>query len=353
MHAAITKYGPFAQSLNGTVEEEPFVVSIMPCTAKKDEAVRPGLHGDLDAVLTTRELAKMIKHRGIPFASLPNDGEYDSPLGESSGAAALFGVTGGVLEAALRTAAHSLGIENAPIEWHPLRGVNDRIKVATVPGVGSVAACNSIGAAIDLLSNDSWKKDYIMIEVMTCKGGCLGGGGEPKSDDPDILEKRAKGIYEIDSTAATRMSHENQEVQKLYHDFLDHPLSEKSEHFLHAVLAPRRSPREKLMRFLDAVDHRDGMIAASLFTEDGVWHTNSDVFGDIHGRGEISRFVKTRLPSITKLKPGMELPRHRMVDHAEGTDVLTPMGDRVHFEVELDPNLGLIKSLTRIPMPSS
>lgn len=172
MHAAVSKWGPFAKML----DEEPFVVSIMPCTAKKDEAVRPGHRGDVDAVLTTRELAKLIKRKKIDFASLPNDGKYDSPLGESTGAAEIFGASGGVLEAALRTAADELGIKDAPLEWKSLRGVNEKIKVATVPGVGNVAVANSIAAAIDLLSNDDWKKDYIMIEVMACPGGCLGGG---------------------------------------------------------------------------------------------------------------------------------------------------------------------------------
>jgi NADP-reducing hydrogenase subunit HndD len=94
-----------------------------------------------------------------------------------------------------------------------------------------VAAVNSIGAAVDLLSNESWKDDYLMIEVMTCKGGCLGGGGEPKSDHPNILEKRAKGIYEIDLDFSVRKSHENEEVKKLYNDFLGEPLSEVSEKY--------------------------------------------------------------------------------------------------------------------------
>jgi len=117
MHGAISKSGPIAKTLASEGnDEEPYVVSIMPCTAKKDEAVRPGVRGDIDAVLTTRELAKMIRHRKIPFASLGNDGQYDSPMGESSGAAAIFGASGGVLEAALRTAADALGLKDAPID---------------------------------------------------------------------------------------------------------------------------------------------------------------------------------------------------------------------------------------------
>lgn len=164
MFASSAKYGPFAKALD--IDEEPFLVSIMPCTAKKDEAVRPGMHGDVDAVLTTRELAKLIKHQGVNFASLPEDGEYDSPLGESTGAAVIFGASGGVLEAALRTAADVLGIKDAPIDWKTVRGVKAPIKEATVPGVGTVAVVNSIGSAVDFLSNDDWKEKYLMVEVM-------------------------------------------------------------------------------------------------------------------------------------------------------------------------------------------
>jgi len=162
MFACASKYSPFAKALD--IDEEPFVVSIMPCTAKKDEALRPGMRGDCDAVLTTRELAKLIKHQGVNFASLSNDGKYDSPLGESTGAAVIFGASGGVLEAALRTAAHALGIKDAPIDWKTVRGVNAPVKEATIPGVGSVAVCNSMGAAVDFFSNDDWKNKYLMVE---------------------------------------------------------------------------------------------------------------------------------------------------------------------------------------------
>lgn len=134
MHGAISKCGPIAKEIASETGEDPYVVSIMPCTAKKDESVRPGSRGDIDAVLTTRELAKMIRHRNIPFASLSDDGKYDSPMGESSGAAAIFGASGGVLEAALRTAADTLGLENAPIEYQGVRGVDRGIKVATIEG---------------------------------------------------------------------------------------------------------------------------------------------------------------------------------------------------------------------------
>ncbi len=133
MHGAISRYGPLAKKIAEETTEEPYIVSLMPCTAKKDESVRPGNRGDIDAVLTTRELAKMIHNRKIPFASLPNDGVYNSLLGESSGAAAIFGPSGGVLEAALRTARDALGLDN-PVEYEGVRGVERGVKVATIEG---------------------------------------------------------------------------------------------------------------------------------------------------------------------------------------------------------------------------
>jgi len=351
MMSASIKYGPFGKSVDA--DEEPFVVSIMPCTAKKEEAVRPTMRGDTDAVLTTRELAKLIRHRGVNFASLPDDGKYDSPLGESTGAAVIFGASGGVLEAALRTAADVLGID-APLDWSTVRGVRNPIKVATIPGVGSVAAVNSIGAAVELLSDEQWKEKYLMIEVMTCPGGCLGGGGQPKSDDPEILEKRMEAIYSIDKNAPVRKSHENKEVKQLYDTWLKKPLSETSEKFLHATYAVRGSPRDMLMRFLDAVDNRDGMLASHLFTEDGVWHTSDDIdtenINDVKGRDAISQYIKSSLTSHRKLKPGEERKRHKMVDHAAGTDVEAPWGEQFRFKVILDERTGLIKYLSHTPI---
>ena len=146
--------------------------------------------------------------------------------------------------------------------------------MATIEGLGSVAAVSSIGSAIDLLSNDDWKKKFLMIEVMTCPGGCLGGGGEPKSDDKDILAKRMKGIYDIDLASSIRKSHENKEVQQLYKDVLSCPLSETCERLLHTAYAPRGSPRDKLSRFLGAVDARDEQEASNLCAKNCIWNTN-------------------------------------------------------------------------------
>lgn len=158
-----------------------------------------------------------------------------------------------------------------------------------------------------------------------------------------------ESIYALDENMAVRKSHENKEVQQLYEDWLGEPLSETSEEYLHATYAGRGSPRDKLMRFLDAVDHRDGMVASSLFAEDGVWDTGVDAFGLLRGRDAISKHIKTMLQPLEKLKPGEDRHRHKMLNHAEGTDVLSPKGEKFHFDVELDPASGLIKSVVRKP----
>ena len=227
-----------------------------------------------------------------------------------------------------------------------MRGVQDDFKVTTVPGAVSVAVCNSIAADQDLLSSDTWKDDYFMIEVMTCKGGCLGGGGQPKSDDPKVLEKRMKAIYDIDKGFEVRKSHENKEVQQFYQDFLGEPLSKTSEEYVHARYASDGSSRDKLMRFLSAVDRRDGMVAASYFAEDGTWITKENE--TLIGREIIKNFVKNIQPPLPPiLKSREERPRHVMLDHAEGTDVYTPNGDNMHFEVLLDEETNLIRELKR------
>ena len=315
----------------------------MPCTAKKEEGVRPNLRGDVDAVITTRELARMIRSRKINFSSLDNDGVFDSPLGESTGAGAIFGASGGVMEAALRTAAYFLAkgtgpngedVVDTPIDFRSLRGARAGVKVATVPGVGDVAVCNGIASAQKLLTDDEWKKQFIAIEVMTCVGGCLGGGGEPKSDDPKIMEKRTASIFGVDSNSMKRRSHENTEVKKLYDELLGTPLSHTSENLLHTTFSPRHSARELLARFLTAVDLRNGDYAASLFVENGgIWSTNTERFGDIIGRRDIADMIKNKLPPI---KMGSDLRRHRFVDAAYGTEVSTPAGDTVWFDIETE-----------------
>ncbi|MEO1040389.1 MAG: [FeFe] hydrogenase, group A [Pseudomonadota bacterium] len=335
MHGALTKRGRFARALGDDFAEgkaEPYVVSIMPCTAKKDEAVRPGMSGDLDHVLTTRELARMIRSRQIAFGALPEDGRFDSPLGESTGAGQIFGASGGVMEAMARTAAHLNDADAShPLEWRQLRGVSEGVKTAEIAGIGTVAVCNGIAVAQRMLETDEWRTQFVAIEVMACVGGCLG-GGEPKSMDPDILKKRAQAVYDIDGTSPRRRSHENQDVQKLYETELLGPNSEPAHALLHTSYAERGSKRSLLMRFLDHVDRRDGKGAAGLFHPDGLWSTAS-AFGDIQGGKAIEALIRTQLPP-RKLGPQFE--RHRMGSAGDGEDlsVTTPDGQRCRFEME-------------------
>lgn len=338
MHGALTKRGSFAHALGpdfAAGRTEPYVVSVMPCTAKKDEALRPGVSGDVDHVLTTRELARMIKARGIVFGALPEDGRFDNPLGESTGAAQLFGATGGVMEALVRTAAHFLGTESSmSLEWQQLRGVDQAVKTAEVPAVGKVAICNGIAAAQRLLETEAWREEYVAIEVMACVGGCLGGGGEPKSMDPLILEKRMQAVYEVDRQAPRRRSHENQDVQSLYATVLGHPNSARAHALLHTSYAGRQSRRLLLMRFLDCVDRRDGRAAAELLHPDAVWCTASP-FGDLHGAANIEAFINGRLPPRGY---GPAYLRHRMESPANVDDlrVLTPAGESCRFSVDVE-----------------
>ena len=338
MHGALTKRGAFARSLGAEFAEgkiEPYVVSVMPCTAKKDEAVRPGVSGDVDHVLTTRELARMIKARGITFNALAEDGAFDNPLGESTGAGQIFGASGGVMEAIVRTTSHFIGEENAlPLEWHQFRGMSTGVKTAEIPSVGKVAICNGIATAQRLLETETWRDEFVAIEVMACVGGCLGGGGEPKSDDPLVLEKRMQAIYSLDKNSPRRRSYENQDVQKLYATELKEPNSVEAHAFLHTSYAARNSKRLLLMRFLDCVDRRDGGGAANLFHLNALWTTASP-FDDIEGIASIEAFINTQLPPR---KFGPEYARHRMESTADVEDltVITPTGERCRFSMETE-----------------
>ena len=337
MHGAIAKRSSFARSLGSDYADgktEPYVVSVMPCTAKKDEAARPGMSGDVDHVVTTRELARMIRARGIAFGALPDHGKFDSPLGESTGAGQIFGSSGGVMEAIVRTASHFVGADTSDqLDWHQLRGVSEGVKTAEIPGIGRVAVCNGIAAAQRMLETESWRSDYAAIEVMACVGGCLGGGGEPKSLDPDILQKRSQAIYQIDKDTPRRRSYENQEIQSLYVAELDAPNSEAAEALLHTHYAPRRSKRSLLMQFLDCVDRRDAIGAAKLFDLEGSWSTASP-FGDAEGRANIETLISTKLPPR---RYGAKYTRHQMETVADENDlcVITPNGERCEFSMEL------------------
>ena len=338
MHGALTKRGSFSRTLGPEFAEgktEPYVVSVMPCTAKKDEAVRPGVAGDVDHVLTTRELARMIRARGIAFGALSEQADFDNPLGESTGAGQIFGASGGVMEAMVRTAAHLIGEENSlPLEWHQLRGVNKGVKTAEIPHIGKVAICNGIAAAQRMLESETWRDEFVAIEVMACVGGCLGGGGEPKSMDPLVLQKRMQAIYDVDKHSPRRRSYENQNVQKLYATELKEPNSAHARALLHTNYAARNSKRLLLMRFLDCVDRRDASAAASLFHSDAIWSTASP-FGDVQGVSKIETLINTHLPAR---KYGPKYARHRMESVADVDDltVVTPAGERCRFTMEID-----------------
>ena len=337
MQGALAKRSAFARSLGSEFangEAEPYVVSVMPCTAKKDEAVRPGQSGDVDCVLTTRELARMIRARGIAFNALPDDGAFDSPLGESTGAAQIFGSSGGVMEAMVRTSMHLMGCENTMLlDWRQLRGVDQAIKSADIPGMGRVAICNGIAAAQQLLEADRWKRDYVAIEVMACRGGCLGGGGEPRSMDPLVLEKRMQAVYRIDRNSPRRRSFENQDVQSLYAKELGAPNSAKARGLLHTSYAARTSKRLLLMRFLDCVDRRDGNGATKLLHPDAVWSTASP-FGDLRGTSNIVAFITDQLPPK---QYGPHFARHRMLSASDPDDlrVLSAAGELCRFTLEI------------------
>jgi len=338
MHGALTKRGAFVASLGPDFAEgktEPYVVSVMPCTAKKDESERPGMSGDVDHAITTRELARMIRARGIAFGALSEEAEFDNPLGESTGAGQIFGASGGVMEAMVRTATHFTGSESTlPLEWHTLRGVSEGIKTAEVPGVGRVAICNGIAVAQRLLETDAWKEEFVAIEVMACVGGCLGGGGEPKSMDPEILQKRMHAIYEIDKSAPRRRSYENPDVQKLYATELESPNSPKAHKLLHTHYAARRSKRLLLMQFLDCVDRRDGQAAAELFHPQALWSTASP-FGDVEGVKCIAELIESKLPPR---QYAANFQRHQMASAADVEDltVVTPTGERCRFNMEVE-----------------
>jgi len=229
----------FAEKL-GVSPEDIFHVSIMPCTAKKDEALRKQLVVNgvpaVDAVLTTRELGKLIKLKKIPFANLPEE-DYDDPLGISTGAAALFGVTGGVMEAALRTAYEVATGKTLPkIVFNEVRGL-EGIREAEIDIDGKkvrVAVAHGLANARKLIEKIlAGEVKYHFVEIMACPGGCIGGGGQPYSKDPDILVKRAEAIYTIDELKTIRKSHENPAIKKLYEEYLGEPLSHKAHELLH------------------------------------------------------------------------------------------------------------------------
>ncbi len=231
-------------------------ISIMPCTAKKDEILRPQLSRDgmpdTDLVLTVREFSRMLRRHGISLRDLP-DSKFDSPfMSENTGAGVIFGVTGGVMEAALRSVVHIETGEKMPrLEYEPIRGM-DGVKVAevTMKGLGTVKVAVAHGlrnAEKVLQSIKNGECDCQFIEVMACPGGCVNGGGTIRDKNGYLAHAQEKGdgLYRIDRDRPLRMSHENPDVQKLYKEFLGEPNGELSHHLLHThyedrKVAPRR-----------------------------------------------------------------------------------------------------------------
>ena len=228
-----------------------FMVSIMPCISKKFEITRDDMDGagypDVDAVLTTRELARMIKQANLDFVNL-EDTTFDDPMGEATGAAAIFGTTGGVMEAALRTVSEVLeGKELKEIKFEEVRGQKD-IKKATLKIAGKdvkVAVASGLANAKKIMEEiKSGKADYQFVEIMACPGGCVVGGGQPIHSSKtratvDIRKKRAEGLYSIDEKSTIRKSHENPVIKKLYDEFLEKPGSHKSHELLHTSYVER------------------------------------------------------------------------------------------------------------------
>jgi len=238
MFGALAK--TYYAQVNNLDPRDIFVVSIMPCTAKKFECSRPEMNAsgqqDVDSVLTTRELGRMLRQSGVDFAALsPTD--FDAPLGISTGAAALFGATGGVMEAALRTVYEVVtGDELQQLDFHDVRGL-DGIKEAAVDLNGQavkVAVAHGLSNARQILNLiKSGQSDHTFIEVMCCPGGCIGGGGQPYGTSNAIRQTRCDALYAVDATMPLRKSHENPAVQQLYKDFLQQPLSDTAHRLLH------------------------------------------------------------------------------------------------------------------------
>ena len=223
-----------------------FVVSIMPCTAKKFEAARPEMNSsgyrDVDVVLTSRELGRMFREAGINWDRLQEE-RFDDPLGQSTGAAAIFGATGGVMEAALRTAYELVTKkELKDLDFVGVRGMTG-IKEATIDLDGTklnVAVAHGLGNAKELLERmKRGQGSYHFVEIMACPGGCIGGGGQPIKTTNAVRERRIDAIYREDKSMPIRKSHENPAIAQIYKEFLGEPLGHKSHELLHTHYTPR------------------------------------------------------------------------------------------------------------------
>ena len=225
-----------------------YSVSVMPCTAKKFEVTRPEMgregYADIDAVVTTREFAQLLRIHGIDLKTLQPE-EPDLPFGDRSTAGKLFGASGGVMEAALRTAHFLLtGKELGALKVEAVRGQagvkEARLKVGALEvGVAAVSGLGNARKLVEEIKNG--RKALHFIEVMTCPGGCINGGGQPIAKNKAAVIERMRALYNIDATEKLRTSHANKAVQALYKDFLGKPLGEKSHHLLHTKYARRKA----------------------------------------------------------------------------------------------------------------
>ncbi len=249
MFGAVLK-GYYCQK-NNIDPKDVFVVSVIPCTAKKFEATRPQLrsdenYDDVDVALTTRELARMIKRAGIDFTNLPEE-DFDAPFNKATGGGAIFGATGGVLEAALRTAARILDGDFKKVDFEEVRGPEE-VRVATYEVAGvtvKVAVTSGLGNARKLVEKvKSGEADYQMIEVMACPGGCINGGGQPTRSDSvsnyvDYKALRSKALYDYDKNAEFRVCDDSPVIKMIYDEFFEAPGKEKAHHYLHTSYTAR------------------------------------------------------------------------------------------------------------------
>ncbi len=237
---------------NGIDPDKIVVVSVMPCTAKKFESQRPELavdgRADVDFVITTRELARMIKSIGIDFNAI-GDGNFDDPLGQSTGAGLIFGTTGGVMEAALRTVADIInGVSSDSIDYMEVRGIEEGIKIAEVRIADlniRAAVAHGLGNARKLMERVKAGEHFDFIEIMACPGGCINGGGQPLQVSDvrnwvDFKEKRAKALYKGDREKFIRKSHNNPAIKKLYKEYLGMAGGMKAHKLLHTHYVNRR-----------------------------------------------------------------------------------------------------------------
>jgi len=271
MLSSVIRYHWWPHQTPNRDQSKIFVVAVMPCTAKKDEMAREQLkssngQAETNAVLTVREFGRLLELRRVAqinnaesFRQIP-ESEFDNPFGNSTGAAAIFGVTGGVMEAALRTAADVVSGKDLPnLNYEQVRGLQG-IKDCQVNlspcnnennGVSlNVAVCHQMSNVKQLISEIGSENasNYHFVEVMVCPGGCVGGGGLPQNKDPDILSKRIQGLYSLDERKVKRKSHENADIKRLYRDLFQKPLSAISRQLLHTSYSAR--PRKSLPRHI-------------------------------------------------------------------------------------------------------